>query len=120
MGMLLRQAARSLIKLIPGVGSLVGSITVGALAGASTFALGKAFCYYYRAVHEGHVPRPEDLRRYYKEQLALAEQAWSGIKSKTAAVDQHPPAGTVNEPGGGGQESGSGAGGQQAQASPSS
>jgi uncharacterized protein (DUF697 family) len=77
MGILLRQGARSLIKLIPGVGSVVGSITVGALAGASTFALGKAFCYYYRAVHEGHVPRPEDLRRYYRQQLAQAEREWA-------------------------------------------
>jgi uncharacterized protein (DUF697 family) len=77
MGMLLRQAARSLIKLIPGVGTVVGSVAVGALAGASTFALGKAFCYYYRAVHEGHVPRPEDLRRYYRQELSRAEQAWA-------------------------------------------
>jgi uncharacterized protein (DUF697 family) len=76
-GMLLRQAARSLVKLIPGVGTVVGSVAVGALAGASTFALGKAFCYYYRAVHEGHVPRPEDLRRYYRQQLAQAEKAWA-------------------------------------------
>src|SRR5262249_31921859 len=58
MGLLTRQAVRGLVKLIPGVGTVVGSVAGGALAGASTFALGKAFCYYYRAVHEGHVPNP--------------------------------------------------------------
>jgi uncharacterized protein (DUF697 family) len=78
LGMLVRQASREVVKLIPYVGSVAG----GALAGASTFALGKAFCYYYSAVHHGHVPRPEELRRYYHEQLARAERSWAGLKAK--------------------------------------
>jgi hypothetical protein len=60
--------------MIPFAGSVAG----GALAGASTFALGKAFCFYYQAVHQGHVPKTEDLRRYYHEQLNLAEKMWTG------------------------------------------
>jgi uncharacterized protein (DUF697 family)/predicted GTPase len=71
-GIAVRQAIREVVKFVPVVGSVAG----GALAGASTFALGKAFCYYYSAVHAGHVPRPEELRRYYKEQLAEAEHLW--------------------------------------------
>ncbi len=47
-----------------------------ALAGAATFALGKAFCFYYAAVHKGHAPKPDELRRYYQEQLAAAEEMW--------------------------------------------
>ncbi len=76
MGLLMRQAVRQLTKFIP----IVGSVAGGALAGASTFALGKAFCYYYSAVHKGHIPKPEDLRRYYEEQLAQAERMWLGTK----------------------------------------
>src|SRR5207244_1947390 len=49
MGMVVRQAVREVMKFIP----FVGSVASGALAGASTFALGKAFCYYYRSVHQG-------------------------------------------------------------------
>src|SRR5260370_27930795 len=45
-GMLTRAAVREAVKVIPFVGSVVGA----AMAGASTFALGKAFCYYYSAV----------------------------------------------------------------------
>ncbi|GIW81028.1 MAG: kinase [Gemmatales bacterium] len=71
-GMFVRQAVREVVKLVPFAGSVAGS----ALAFASTFALGKAFCYYYRAVHQGHVPKAEDLKRYYAEQLTLAEQAF--------------------------------------------
>ena len=48
-----------------------------ASAGSATFALGKAFCYYYRAVHQGHVPKAEDLKRYYHDQLAQAAKLWS-------------------------------------------
>jgi uncharacterized protein (DUF697 family) len=75
LGLFVRQAGREAVKLIPYVGTLLGSVAGGALGGASTYALGKAFCYYFRAVHEGHVPRPEELRRYFKEQLTAAERA---------------------------------------------
>jgi uncharacterized protein (DUF697 family)/predicted GTPase len=77
-GVLMRQAVREVVKFIPYVGSVAGS----ALAGASTFALGKAFCYYYSAVHKGHVPNPEDLRRYYQEQLAVAEKHWAEMRKQ--------------------------------------
>ncbi|MCC6418131.1 MAG: DUF697 domain-containing protein [Gemmataceae bacterium] len=72
LGLVVRQAIREVVKFIPFVGSVVGA----ALAGAATFALGKAFCFYYSAVHKGHVPQPEELRRYYQEQLTRAEQLW--------------------------------------------
>jgi uncharacterized protein (DUF697 family) len=76
MGMLLRQGARMLLKYVPYLGSSLGAVATGVLAAASTFALGKAFCYYYQEVHNGHVPKTEELRRYYREQLALAEHLW--------------------------------------------
>src|SRR5262249_37489451 len=72
MGMVVRQAVREVVKFIPVIGSGVGA----AMAGAATFALGKAFCFYYSAVHKGHVPNPEELRRYYQEQLTRAEHLW--------------------------------------------
>ena len=79
LGMAARQAVRELVKFIPYVGSVAGAV----LAGASTYALGKAFCFYYSSVHQGHVPKPEELRRYYREQLALAERVW-GLRQKAA------------------------------------
>jgi uncharacterized protein (DUF697 family)/predicted GTPase len=75
LGMVVRQATRELAKLIP----FVGSVLNAALAGASTVALGKAFCYYYSAVHRGQVPKNEDIKRYYHEQLALAEKKWRSL-----------------------------------------
>jgi uncharacterized protein (DUF697 family) len=81
LGMLARQAVRELTKFIPYVGSVTGAV----VAGASTFALGKAFCFYYSAVHKGHVPKTEDLRRYYQEQLALAEKSWNVLQKSDPA-----------------------------------
>jgi uncharacterized protein (DUF697 family) len=72
MGLVVRQAVREVVKFIPIVGSLAGAT----LAATSTYALGKAFCFYYSAVHKGHVPRPEALRHYYQEQLTRAAQEW--------------------------------------------
>lgn len=89
LGMMARQAVRELIKFIPYVGSVAGA----AFAGASTFALGKAFCYYYSAVHKGHVPKPEELKRYYQEQLAQAEKTWTHMHTtkKAAPADDGNP-----------------------------
>lgn len=75
MGLLTRQAIRSLTKIIP----FFGSVASGALAGASTYALGRAFCYYYRAVHQGQVPKAEDLRKYYENELAAIQSRWFGV-----------------------------------------
>ena len=79
LGLLTHQAGRSLIKVIPGLGTVVGSIAGGVLATTSTYALGRVFCFYYKAVLEGQVPDPADLRRYYKDQLDQAETAWQQL-----------------------------------------
>jgi uncharacterized protein (DUF697 family)/predicted GTPase len=78
LGLLVRQALREVVKFVPGVGSLVGSV----FAGSSTFALGKAFCYYYSAVLAGHIPKAEDLRAVYERELRQAEKIWQGLQEK--------------------------------------
>ena len=66
LGLLFRQGARSLLKIIPGFGSAVS----GLYAGATTYALGCALCFYYQAVFDGHLPRPEQIKAFYEEKLA--------------------------------------------------
>ncbi|MCS6925409.1 MAG: GTP-binding DUF697 domain-containing protein [Candidatus Binatia bacterium] len=65
-GLLLRQGARSLLKVIPGFGSAVS----GLYAGAATYALGCALCFYYQVVFDGHIPRPAQLKAFYEEKFA--------------------------------------------------
>jgi uncharacterized protein (DUF697 family) len=73
LGMMARQAAREVSKFIPVVGAAAGA----ALAGASTYALGRAFCFYYQAIHEGHVPEPAALKQFFEKELAQAERFWA-------------------------------------------
>jgi uncharacterized protein (DUF697 family) len=75
-GILARQAVREVVKFIPYVGSVAGA----AVAWASTYALGRAFCYYYEAVCEGHVPDAQALKKFYHEQYAAAEKGWGSAK----------------------------------------
>ena len=70
LGVLFRQGARSLLKIIPGFGNAVA----GLYAGATTYALGCALCFYYQAVFDGHLPRPEQLHAFYQEKLAEGRQ----------------------------------------------
>ena len=80
-GLLVRQGIREVMKFIPYVGSVAG----GALAGASTFALGKAACFYYSGVQKGHAPPPDEIRRYYADQFAAIQQSWSALRGAPAA-----------------------------------
>jgi uncharacterized protein (DUF697 family) len=65
-GILLRQSARSLLKFIPGFGNAVA----GLYAGAATYALGCALCFYYQVAFDGHLPRPKQLQTFYQQKLA--------------------------------------------------
>lgn len=77
LSMLFRQGARSLLKVIPGFGSVISS----AYAGATTYALGCALCFYYQEVFDGHVPRPEQLKAFYQEKFREGTVALRNVES---------------------------------------
>ncbi|HEV8714430.1 MAG TPA: DUF697 domain-containing protein [Candidatus Binatia bacterium] len=66
LGLLFRQGARSLLKILPGLGSAVS----GLYAGATTYALGCALCFYYQAAFDGHLLRPEQIKAFYEKKFA--------------------------------------------------
>jgi uncharacterized protein (DUF697 family) len=70
LGLLFRQGARSLLKFIPGLGSAVS----GLYAGATTYALGCALCFYYQEIFDGHLPKTEQLQMFYQQKLAEGMQ----------------------------------------------
>ena len=72
-GLIARQALRELVKFIPVIGAPAGA----ALAGRATYALGRAFCEYHQAAHDGHVPSAAMLKKLYHDQFTAAEKAWS-------------------------------------------
>jgi uncharacterized protein (DUF697 family) len=84
LGMLFRQGTRSLLKIIPGFGYAVS----GLYAGAATYALGCALCFYYQIVFDGHLPRPEQLQAFYQAKVAEGMQ----LLRKREAGSQFPEA----------------------------
>jgi uncharacterized protein (DUF697 family) len=71
-GLIARQAVRELAKIIP----VVGSAVAAAAAGASTYALGRAFCLYDQKVNDGHLPDADAVKRLYETELSAAKSAW--------------------------------------------
>jgi len=80
-GFLFRYAGKFVLrwplKLFPPLGTPVGA----AFSGASTYALGQVLCVYFSRVQAGDQPRPEELRRLYKEHFCRAKdwKSWSHL-----------------------------------------
>lgn len=66
---LARIGAGSLTKIIPGIGSLLGGVTVSVFAGASTYALGEVFKKHFESGGTILDFDPARLRKYYKEKF---------------------------------------------------
>lgn len=69
---LLRQGIRELLKAIP----IIGTAANAALAYATTFALGKAACWYFGRKLVGQLPSNQEFQSVLKEQIKQAEQFW--------------------------------------------
>jgi uncharacterized protein (DUF697 family) len=86
---LARVGAGSLVKLIPGVGPLIGGATVSVFAGASTYALGQVFKRHFESGGTILDFDPARLKKMYKEQFEkgkkVAEQLKKDKKAKQAA-----------------------------------
>lgn len=83
--------AISLTKLIPGVGWMMGMVSLPMVAGGSTYAIGHVFAKHYEDGGDIFTLSTESMRAYYDEQFEkgkkLAASAKSKIKSGKAKVD---------------------------------
>lgn len=66
---LARLGAGSLVKMLPGVGSALGGVTVSVFAGASTYALGEVFKKHFDSGGTILDFDPARLKKYYKEKF---------------------------------------------------
>ncbi|MEI8383405.1 MAG: GTPase [Planctomycetota bacterium] len=74
----LRFAVKAPLKFIP----FVGQTANAAMAFAYTFSLGKACCWYFGEIRNGHAPLPEDLNKVWSEQLEEAVAVWRNRRSE--------------------------------------
>ena len=70
------------VKVIPGVGSLLGGITMSVLSGASTFALGQVFKRHFETGGTFLDFDVDRLRKYYQEQFEKGKKVARDIKKE--------------------------------------
>ncbi len=79
---LARAGARSLVKLIPGIGSVIGGVTVSAFAGASTYALGEVFKRHFESGGTILDFDMERLKNLYKEKFEKGKKVAEELRKK--------------------------------------
>ncbi|MEO1713879.1 MAG: SHOCT domain-containing protein, partial [Bacteroidota bacterium] len=80
--------AGSLIKLIPGIGSLLGGVTVSIFAGASTYALGEVFKKHFSSGGTILDFDPGRLRKMYKEKFEKGKKVVTEWKQEMDAEEK--------------------------------
>lgn len=90
---LARVTAGSVVKLIPGLGTLLGGVTVSAFAGASTYALGEVFKKHFESGGTILDFDPGRLRKLYKEKFEKGKKVveeWRMQEKVTKEEDLSP------------------------------
>lgn len=82
---LAKVGARSLLKLIPGVGTVVGGITTGILNGASTYALGEVFKKHFESGGTILDFDTDRLKKYYQEKFEKGKKVAEQLKKEQEA-----------------------------------
>ena len=83
-----RLTAGSVLKLIPGVGSIIGGVTVSVFAGASTYALGEVFKMHFSSGGTILDFDPDRLRKYYKEKFEKGKKVAKEMKKEQEAKEK--------------------------------
>lgn len=81
---LARIGAKSVIKFIPGIGSVLGGVTLAVFAGASTYALGEVFKKHFETGGTFLDFDPSRLKTYYDEKFEKGKQIAKKIKKQNA------------------------------------
>jgi len=88
----------SAIKLIPGIGSLLGSVAMPVLSGASTFALGQVFKQHFETGGTFLDFDVDRLRKYYTEQFEKGKKVAEDIKREEDEKKAQAEAASEEEP----------------------
>lgn len=79
--MLIAAPIASMLKVIPGVGHLMGALTVPALGGAATYAVGKVFIQHFEAGGTFLDLDPAKVKEYFAEQFKEGKNIVADMKN---------------------------------------
>ncbi|TAF33905.1 MAG: DUF697 domain-containing protein [Cytophagales bacterium] len=91
-GTYLARLGAQAIKAIPGIGSLIGGISMAVLSGASTYAIGMVFIKHFETGGNLFNFNPDSFKQFYKDQFEKGKKVAADIKKeedvkKTAQKD---------------------------------
>ncbi len=90
---LARLGARA-VKFIPGVGSVLGGVTMAILSGASTYALGEVFKKHFETGGTFLDFDPERLKKFYNEKFEKGKEVAEELRKKQETAEK---AGDAND-----------------------
>lgn len=79
---LARLGGKAVMKFIPGIGSVVGGVTMAVLSGASTYALGEVFKTHFETGGTFLDFDPERLKKYYNEKFEKGKEVARDVKKQ--------------------------------------
>lgn len=79
---LARMGAKAMIKFIPGIGSVVGGMTMAILSGASSFALGEVFKKHFETGGTFLDFDPKRLKKMYNEKFEKGKKVAEQVKKE--------------------------------------
>lgn len=88
---LARAGARSLIKLLPGIGTVIGGVTVSIFNGASTYALGEVFKKHFADGGTFLDFDTERLKKYYNEKFEKGKKVAEELRKEQTEKGEAPP-----------------------------
>jgi uncharacterized protein (DUF697 family) len=95
---LARAGARSLIKLVPGIGTIIGGVTVSVFNGASTYALGEVFKRHFDSGGTILDFDVERLKKVYKEKFEKGKKVAKEWQAEVEETEAPAPQATAPTP----------------------
>lgn len=95
---LARAGARSLIKLVPGIGTIIGGVTVSVFNGASTYALGEVFKRHFDSGGTILDFDTERLKKVYKEKFEKGKKVAKEWQAEVEETEAPAPKATAPTP----------------------
>lgn len=74
--------ARTLIKFIPGIGSILGGVAMGVVSGASTYAIGEAFKYHFQTGGSILDFDAQKMKKFYDDQFEKGKKVAEELKKE--------------------------------------
>jgi uncharacterized protein (DUF697 family) len=91
---LARLGARA-VKFIPGIGSILGGVTMAALSGGSTYAIGEVFKKHFETGGTFLDFDPERLKKYYNEKFEKGKEMAAELQKSKEKESQAPTEGSA-------------------------